>query len=159
MCINCYFKFLLVSFRLSRVYIECMENFMYFKVLAKCGHVGKNKYTLKWFYIKAKDGKDSARKVRYTARVKHHQKDAIREVIKIEFKEYVTGLKMMNSDEYFQVHNSSDQRMSNCINQEEVFPEVPKIEYKKKGKGRKLRELMIEKDMKKMAQGGWIYDE
>ena len=36
----------------------------YYKVYAKCGHVGRNSYILKWFYVKAESGSEAAKKVR-----------------------------------------------------------------------------------------------
>ena len=81
----------------------------YYKVLAKCGHVRRNRYILKWFYLKADSGKEAARIIRFTPRVKHHHKDAIREVVIIDYDEYVNGIKIMTSDMYFNVHNSTDQ--------------------------------------------------
>ena len=37
---------------------------MYYKVLAKCGHVGRNNYIEKDFFIKANSGKEAAYRVR-----------------------------------------------------------------------------------------------
>lgn len=74
---------------------------MYYKVLVKCGHVGRNKYILKWLYIKAIDGKEAAKIARNIPRVKHNHKDVIRELKKIPFDEYVIGLKMNLQDKYF----------------------------------------------------------
>ena len=73
---------------------------MYYKVLAKCGHVGRNNYIIKCFYVKANDGEEAAKIVRQKPRVKHHHKDAIRDVIAIELEEYLTGLKIMEADMY-----------------------------------------------------------
>ena len=77
----------------------------YYKVLAKCGHVGRNKYIEKWFYIKAKSGKEAAKIVRDLPRVKHHHKDAIKDVIKISFEEYINGKKLTDQDFFFHIHN------------------------------------------------------
>ena len=59
----------------------------YYKVLAKCGHVGRHRYITKWFYVKASSGKEAAYIVRYKPRVKHDHKDAIREVVSINYYE------------------------------------------------------------------------
>ncbi len=131
---------------------------MYYKVLAKCGHVGQRKYILKCFYLKANDAKEAALLVRNKSRVKHHHKDAIREVVKIEFDEYMTGLKIMNDDMYFHVHNFSDQKLYNCVNQEEIFQEVPGMKYKKKRNGQRLRTNIKEKEMIKEIKGELKYD-
>ncbi|CDC71338.1 putative uncharacterized protein [Staphylococcus sp. CAG:324] len=131
---------------------------MYYKVLAKCGHVGRNNYIIKCFYVKANDGEEAAKIVRQKPRVKHHHKDAIRDVIAIELEEYLTGLKIMEADMYFKVQNSSDQRLYNCVKQEDIYPEEDKKKYKKPRNGQRLRALAMEKEMKKYVQGGWMND-
>lgn len=131
----------------------------YYKVLAKCGHVGRNRYILKWFYRKANSGEEAARIIRNTPRVKHHHKDAIREVVRIDYDEYINGVKIMASDMYFNVHNSTDQKLYNCIKQEDVYPEVEKKKYKKNRNGRRLKYEALEKEWKHIIKGGRIYDE
>lgn len=131
---------------------------MYYKVLAKCGHVGRNKYILKWFYLKTSTGEEAAKIVRQKPRVKHHHKDAIREVIRISMDEYMMGLKIMEDDMYFHVHSSSDQRLYNCVKQDDVYPEKNEKKYKKSRNGQRIRALAMEKEMRKYAQGGWMYD-
>ena len=131
---------------------------MYYKVLAKCGHVGRNNYIIKCFYVKANDGEEAAKIVRQKPRVKHHHKDAIRDEIAIELEEYLTGLKIMEADMYFKVQNSSDQRLYNCVKQEDIYPEEDKKKYKKPRNGQRLRALEMEKEMKKYVQGGWMND-
>ena len=131
---------------------------MYYKVLAKCGHVGRNNYIIKCFYVKANDGEEAAKIVRQKPRVKHHHKDAIRDVIAIELEEYLTGLKIMEADMYFKVQNSSDQRLYNCVKQEDIYPEEDKKKYKKPRNGQRLRALEMEKEMKKYVQVGWMND-
>ena len=63
----------------------------YFKVVAKCGHVGRHRYIVKDFYIVANDGKEAAFKVRHLPRVKHDRKDAILSVEAIAKDEYLVG--------------------------------------------------------------------
>ncbi len=130
----------------------------YYKVLAKCGHVGRNNYILKWFYVKAQDGKEAAKKVRFTPRVKHDHKDAIIDVIDINIDDYIKGIKAMSSDMYFKVDNSTDQRLYNCIKKEDLLPEEEKTKYKKKGIGRRLRDEYLDREWKKEIQGGIAYD-
>ena len=83
---------------------------MFYEVLAKCGHVGRNKYIVKKFYVKADTAKEAARQIRNAPRVKHHHKDAIIQVCKITHEEYVEGVIKHQEDEYFNVRNSSDQK-------------------------------------------------
>ena len=92
----------------------------YYKVLAKCGHVGRNRYIIKSFYVKAENGKEAAKIVRDKPRVKHHHKDAIKEVIQIKYEEYINGIKIMSDDMYFKVHNRQDQIFYNCVKPEEL---------------------------------------
>lgn len=131
---------------------------MYYKVLVKCGHVRKTKYILKYIYIKANDGKEAAKIARKTPRVKHDHKDAIREVKEIEFDEYLNGLKKMDKDMYFKIHNSSDQRIYNFTNEVKIYSEDKIINYKKNRNGRRLRETINKKEMEQVIQGGFEYD-
>lgn len=85
-----------------------MEN--YFAVETKCGHVGKNKCIYIWFAVKAEDGKEAAAKARGYKRVKHHHKDAIRQVRKITFAEYVQLMLTNSNDQYLRCKNIQQQR-------------------------------------------------
>lgn len=85
-----------------------MDN--YFAVETKCGHVGKGKCIYIWFAVKATDAKAAAAKAREYKRVKHHHKDAIRQVRRITGKEYIE-LQMSNSmDGYLHCKNVQQQR-------------------------------------------------
>lgn len=128
----------------------------YYKVLAKCGHVGRNNYILKWFYVKAESGEDAAKDVRNTSRVKHHHKDAIREVKEITLEEYFIGKKLMSNDKYFQVHNRSDSRLYYCEKPENIYPEEKEIKYKKKRNKQRLKYRILEKESKKFLRGGYL---
>ncbi len=127
----------------------------YYKVKVKCGHVRKNKYILKWIYVKAEDGKEAAKIARRKSRVKHNHKDAIKEVIKIDFEKYSLGLRAMEDDNYFQVHNKQDQIRLNAVKQEELIDEEVVKKFKKKSLGRRLREIAIEKEWKYMKYRGY----
>ncbi len=104
---------------------------MFFEVEAKCGHVGMNKYVLKNFYIKTDSAKKAAYIIRNVPRVKHDHKDAIRNVREITYEEYVEGSKRMEADDYFRIHNSSEQK---GLLSENVFYE----EYKERQKSREV---------------------
>lgn len=127
----------------------------YYKVKVKCGHVRKNKYILKWIYVKAEDGKEAAKIARRKSRVKHNHKDAIKEVIKIDFEKYSLGLRAMEDDNYFQVHNKQDQIRLNAVKQEELIDEEVVKKFKKKSLGRRLREIAIEKEWTDMKYRGY----
>lgn len=82
-----------------------------FKVEAKCGHVGRNNYTLKVFPIKAENGKEAAKIVRDIPRVKHHHKDAIRSVVEISEAEFLRIIEQNHGDPYFKCKNIQEQRI------------------------------------------------
>ena len=131
-------------------------NELYFKVLAKCGHVGKNFYIEKWFYVRADNGKDAAKVVRNKPRVKHNHKDAIRQVIQIEYDEYINGIKIMKSDMYFKAQNIQEQKLYNCIKEDEVYPEEKPVKRKKDKSVKtrqRLKHELIDREMKKIVRG------
>ena len=82
----------------------------YFEVEAKCGHVGINRCILITFACIARDGKDAAAKVRQYARVKHHHKDAIRDVREISFEEFVKLRCENDADPFLHCKNPQEQR-------------------------------------------------
>ena len=84
----------------------------FYEVTAKCGHVGRNRYCLKPFYVAAPDGRSAAQIVRDTGRVKHHHKDAIRDVAKISAAEYLAGRQANGRDPYFLCSCVQEQRMN-----------------------------------------------
>lgn len=106
----------------------------YYRVSAKCGHVGRNHYIVKNFYIWANDGKEAALKVRYLPRVKHDRKDAILSVEPISKEEYLIGKRLVAQDEYFKVHSSTEQRRCKADDYDSVFPEA---EVQKRAKSKK----------------------
>lgn len=80
-----------------------------FEAVCKCGHVGRGKYIRVPFPIKAESRKDAARIARDMPRVKHHHKDAILNVIKIDLRRY-KELKWENDhDEYLHCKNIQEQ--------------------------------------------------
>lgn len=83
----------------------------YYKVNAKCGHVGRENYVIKTFAIKAESGKLAAAIVRNWPRVKHHHKDAIMSVVRIDFDEYSQIIETNMLDPYFSCVNVQEQRM------------------------------------------------
>lgn len=83
---------------------------MKYEVIAKCGHVGRNNYVLKSFAVEAGSAAEAAAVARSLPRVKHHQKDAIREVMEIDDARYLEILKMHRRDPYFRCHSIQEQR-------------------------------------------------
>ena len=105
----------------------------YYKVVAKCGHVRKGHYIIKDFFVKAEDGKEAARKVRFSPRVKHDWKDAIISVERITREEFLHGKELHKQDSFFKVKNSSEQKLYRVIDDAQVF-EREELERKKKDK-------------------------
>lgn len=83
-----------------------MENYL---VKAQFGHVGRNNYIIKTIPVYAEDGKEAAYKVRWMGRVKHNRKDAILEVKKCTFEEYLEQKEINSHDPYFSVHSKQEQ--------------------------------------------------
>lgn len=82
----------------------------YFKVEAKCGHVGRGKCIWITFATAADSGKEAARKVRDFKRVKHDHKDAIRKVTEIDFEEFIAIKAANDADPYLHCKNVQEQR-------------------------------------------------
>ena len=120
----------------------------YYKVAAKCGHVRKGHYIIKDFYVKAEDGKNAAYIVRYLPRVKHDWKYAIISVEPITRDEFIQGLELHKSDSYFNVTNSSDQRLYGAVDFEQIMDFDEPITKKKK----KDRDSMFYNKMARIQQ-------
>lgn len=82
----------------------------YYRVEAKCGHVGRGRCVWVTFATVAEDGKEAARRVRGYKRVKHDHKDAIRLVEKISFEEFVAIKAANDIDPYLHCKNVQEQR-------------------------------------------------
>ena len=82
----------------------------YFKVEAKCGHVGHGKCIWITFATAADNGKEAARKVRDFKRVKHDHKDAIRSTTEIDFEEFIAIKAANDADPYLHCKNVQEQR-------------------------------------------------
>jgi hypothetical protein len=82
----------------------------YFKVEAKCGHVGRGNCIWITFATTAETAKEAAKKAREFKRVKHDHKNAIRNVVEITLEEFVQ-IKMANDiDPYLHCKNVQEQR-------------------------------------------------
>ena len=120
---------------------------MFYKVKAKCGHVGRNYYIEKFFYLVADSGKDAAYKVRYMPRVKHDRKDAILSVEKISEDEYNAGIEDFKADMYFHVSNSTEQRLIGAVSPQEIKREPDRRDYRgKRDNNYLLKRLKIIED-------------
>lgn len=117
----------------------------YYRVRAKCGHVGGRKNYIEIdFYTIAENGAEAARFVRMAPRVKHHQKDAIRFVEEITAEEYLIGCEEYKADPYTRCKNKQEQDayahlISGRIRVEEAYLNFSPEEEKKPNKKRALR--------------------
>lgn len=92
-----------------------MENKKYYAVTTKCGHVGRKYYLPVTFPVVAESGKEAARLGRYIPRVKHGHKDAILDVQKISYEEYLLLVEKRNNDMYLKCKNKQQQNIW-CVN-------------------------------------------
>ncbi len=83
-----------------------MEHYL---VTAQFGHVGRNNYIIKTIPVYAENGKEAAYKVRWMGRVKHDRKDAIINVRKCTYEEYMEQKENNANDPYFKVHSRQEQ--------------------------------------------------
>lgn len=130
----------------------------YYKVLAKFGHVGKNKYYKKWIAVKAQTPKEASNNVKQMPRAKHHNKKVILQLIKITFNEYIMLLQLNNGDMYFKVHNSTDQKRYCKINSDDIVYEENQIKYSRRQLGQYKRNNYIEKETRKALRNKEYYD-
>lgn len=82
----------------------------YYIVKAKCGHVGRNKYIIIDFPIKASTKKEAASIARQLPRVKHHHKDAILEITEIDYDSYISMKRELRKSPYMRSTNIQQQR-------------------------------------------------
>ncbi len=118
-----------------------MNEIKHFIVIAKCGHVGRNKYIEKELTFEAFSKKEAARKARNYPRVKHHWKDAIVDVIEVEEEEYWRIRTKNYSDPYFRVHNIQEQRIY-CENIHDSVKVFLKEEHSKADRISRINYLM-----------------
>lgn len=83
----------------------------YFKVTAKCGHVGKNNFYKGNIFLKAENAKEAASIARNCPRVKHDQKYAIINVDEICFEDFEEGRSNNHKIHYFTCESVQEQRM------------------------------------------------
>lgn len=95
-----------------------------YEVLCKGGHVGRNHYYPMYIYIMAEDGRTAAAQARRQARVKHDHKDAILQVQKITYAEYLIGKKSLSVNGYFRAHSKQEMYALCPDIENELLPEV-----------------------------------
>ncbi|GHV17926.1 hypothetical protein AGMMS49938_18850 [Fibrobacterales bacterium] len=95
----------------------------YYRVEAKCGHVGRDKYYRGAFFVASENGREAAAMVRKMPRVKHNHKDAILCVKKIDKEEFKQGLKEQKNNPYFTCLSLQEQNTKYDIIKENIFEE------------------------------------
>lgn len=83
----------------------------YYEVITKCGHVGRKHYVPVKFAVIAENGKEAAKIVRRFPRVKHNHKDAILNVIKIDYERYLEIIEINHNDPYLKCHSKQEQKL------------------------------------------------
>ncbi len=81
----------------------------YFSVETKCGHVGKLNCVWIKFAICAESAKEAATIARQLARVKHHHKNTIKEVVEITVDEFCKLKAINDADPYLHAKNHREQ--------------------------------------------------
>lgn len=90
-----------------------MDYSKYYKVVCRCGHVGRKKYVPIAFAIRAMS-KGMAMEIAINKpRVKHHSLNDVISVIEIDYDEYKELMEINRNDPYLQCRNSKD--IKNCI--------------------------------------------
>lgn len=80
----------------------------YYKVYAKCGHVGRGYYVEKCFAVKAVTASDAAVKVLKLPKVKKQLKNAITKIEEVDFETYRILMIENQSDIYLTAHTKSE---------------------------------------------------
>ena len=128
----------------------------YFEVIAKCGHVGRNKYIPIKFAVEAESGKDAAAMVRRFPRVKHDHKYAILSVAKIDYARYLEINAINYNNPYLKCKSKYEQRLIVGLDEQlEEDDHGKKVKYKKERcVGYKIRKnyLKILSDIDEMLE-------
>ena len=105
-----------------------------YKVVCKCGHVGRGNYVKIAFPVVAESKKQAAAIGRNIPRVKHHHKDAILDVIKISPEEYFVLEEENYNDPYLKCNNIQEQNQIDLTGR--LIPEKKKEQYRKEDEGK-----------------------
>jgi len=84
----------------------------FYKVVAKCGHVGRKNYVPIQFPVVAESKKEAARIARGFPRVKHNHKDAILNVFEISYDQFLELKKTNDNDPYLKCHSRREQNQT-----------------------------------------------
>ena len=100
----------------------------FYKVICKCGHVGRKHYIPIPFAVRARNGKEAALMARYFPRVKHDRKDAVLSCKEISEEEYQELNEENEGNPYLYCKNIQEQRehpeIENQVKKDEQGPMV-----------------------------------
>lgn len=124
----------------------------YFRVIAKCGHVGRCNYIPIAFPVIAESGKEAARVARNIPRVKHHQKFAILRCDKITYEDFEELKRINESDPYLKCTNKRELSEISNLEERVVNEKYHKKDAKKTRADRVNHKLLINKALKMSAK-------
>ncbi len=138
----------------------------YYKVVAKCGHVGRGRYIPIPFYVKANSASEAANYVKGFPRVKA-MRDNIISVDEITSEEYKAGREENRNNPYFHHTELTDEEVSlieaqtiHIINEHRAnnHKKVPKenLEYSYKENKEKRKEFIRKKEEYRLDGGRHI---
>ena len=125
----------------------------YFKVLAKCGHVGKRNYVPIAFAVIAKSRKEASKATRSFPRVKHDHKDAILSCDEITFEDYLELYENNRKDPYLNCHSTHEQ---NKIDLKERLVHDPHHDKKVKNTHKERKKYKQKKNRCLEASSEWL---
>lgn len=114
----------------------------YYKVVCKCGHVGKMKYIPITFAVCASSGKAAQERARKIPRVKHDAEDAVIHCTKISYEEYLIIREINDNDSYLKCRNAED------MSQFDFSDRIKNYSYKREKQHRTSREERIMRQIK-----------
>ena len=138
-------------------------NMNYYKVICKCGHVGRKHYVPIQFAIIAKNGKEAARIGRNLPRVKHQHKDAVLNVIKISYEDFLELIEINNNDPYLKCKNKQQQNetcdLSNrmVIDKHNIVKPIDKTKRKEHVEYILKKQRLVERFNRKERLYGYSY--
>lgn len=103
----------------------------YYKVVAKCGHVGRNNYIEVAFAIAAQSIYEATLIARYLPRVKHHRKDAISFACEISNEEYMVLKSENNANPYLKCKSIQEQKLIYDNIAQDIKPDIRFVREKK----------------------------
>ena len=111
----------------------------YYKIVAKCGHVGRKNYIEVAFAVMAEDIHEATTIARYIPRVKHHRKDAISSAKEVTYEEYLLLRVENDSNPYLKCTSKQQQKLIQDQISSLIRPIVEPVEKRTKRSGVQYR--------------------